>query len=447
MSPQPVVVIVGRPNVGKSTLFNRLTGSRRALVHDLPGVTRDRIVGEARRPGGGVVTVVDTGGLLMEDEDRFIPLIRSQAEAALDTADAIIFLLDGEAGVIPEDRELANYLRARRAAVVPVVNKADRKLAELQAHEFHVLGFGEPVLVSAEHGTGIQDLWEALEVHLPPAAPEAGEGEEEADGGGEARVAIVGRPNVGKSSLLNRLAGEERVLVSEVPGTTRDAVDVVLEVDGARMRFVDTAGIRRKGKTDKGPEVLSVVMARRQLERSHLSLVLLDATRGVTSQDAHVAGYAWESGRGVILVVNKWDLVPDRGSSREKLEAEIGRKLKFLHHAPRVFLSARTGEGVHKLWPLIRQVYAGTVLKATTSELNRVLRQAWERRPPPSKRRKEAKLFYATQVGILPPRFVLFTNLASAPHFSYVRHMENVLRDAFGLAGVPIRVMIRGREH
>jgi GTP-binding protein len=441
------VVIVGRPNVGKSTLFNRLTGSRRALVHDLPGVTRDRIVGEARRPGGGVVTVVDTGGLLMEDEDRFIPLIRSQAEAALDTADAIIFLLDGEAGVIPEDRELANYLRARRAAVVPVVNKADRKLAELQAHEFHVLGFGEPVLVSAEHGTGIQDLWEALEVHLPPAAPEAGEGEEEADGGGEARVAIVGRPNVGKSSLLNRLAGEERVLVSEVPGTTRDAVDVVLEVDGARMRFVDTAGIRRKGKTDKGPEVLSVVMARRQLERSHLSLVLLDATRGVTSQDAHVAGYAWESGRGVILVVNKWDLVPDRGSSREKLEAEIGRKLKFLHHAPRVFLSARTGEGVHKLWPLIRQVYAGTVLKATTSELNRVLRQAWERRPPPSKRRKEAKLFYATQVGILPPRFVLFTNLASAPHFSYVRHMENVLRDAFGLAGVPIRVMIRGREH
>ncbi len=447
MSPQPVVVIVGRPNVGKSTLFNRLTGSRRALVHDLPGVTRDRIVGEARRPGGGVVTVVDTGGLLMEDEDRFIPLIRSQAEAALDTADAIIFLLDGEAGVIPEDRELANYLRARRAAVVPVVNKADRKLAELQAHEFHVLGFGEPVLVSAEHGTGIQDLFEALEVHLPPAAPEAGEGEEEADGGGEARVAIVGRPNVGKSSLLNRLAGEERVLVSEVPGTTRDAVDVVLEVDGARMRFVDTAGIRRKGKTDKGPEVLSVVMARRQLERSHLSLVLLDATRGVTSQDAHVAGYAWESGRGVILVVNKWDLVPDRGSSREKLEAEIGRKLKFLHHAPRVFLSARTGEGVHKLWPLIRQVYAGTVLKATTSELNRVLRQAWERRPPPSKRRKEAKLFYATQVGILPPRFVLFTNLASAPHFSYVRHMENVLRDAFGLAGVPIRVMIRGREH
>lgn len=447
MSPQPVVVIVGRPNVGKSTLFNRLTGSRRALVHDLPGVTRDRIVGEARRPGGGVVTVVDTGGLLMEDEDRFIPLIRSQAEAALDTADAIIFLLDGEAGVIPEDQELANYLRARKAPVVPVVNKADRKLAELQAHEFHALGFGEPVLVSAEHGTGIQDLWEALERHLPPAAPETDGEEEEADPGGEARVAIVGRPNVGKSSLLNRLAGEERVLVSEVPGTTRDAVDVVLEADGTRVRFVDTAGIRRKGKTDKGPEVLSVVMARRQLERSHLSLVLLDATRGVTSQDAHVAGYAWESGRGVILVVNKWDLVRERGSAREELETEIGRKLKFLHHAPRVFLSARTGEGVHKLWPLIRQVHAGTVLKTTTSELNRVLRQAWERRPPPSKRRKEAKLFYAAQVGTLPPRFVLFTNLAAAPHFSYVRHLENVLRDAFGLAGVPIRVMIRGREH
>ncbi len=447
MSRQPVVVIVGRPNVGKSTLFNRLTGSRRALVHDLPGVTRDRIVGEARRPGGGPVTVVDTGGLLMEDEDSFIPLIRSQAEAALDTADAILFLLDGEAGVIPEDRELANYLRTRRAPVVPVVNKADRKLAELQAHEFHALGFGEPVLVSAEHGTGIGELWEALEPHLPPAEGEDDAGQPGADATGEARVAIVGRPNVGKSSLLNRLAGEERVLVSEIPGTTRDAVDVVLEVDGTRVRFVDTAGIRRKGKTDRGPEVLSVVMARRQLERSHLSLVLIDATRGVTSQDAHVAGYAWESGRGVILVVNKWDLVRDRGAAREALEGEIGRKLKFLHHAPRVFLSARTGEGVHRLWPIIRRVHAGAVLRTTTSDLNRVLREAWERRPPPSKRRKEAKLFYATQVGTLPPRFVLFTNLVKAPHFSYVRHLENVLREAFGLAGVPIRVMIRGREH
>jgi len=444
VSRTPVVVIVGRPNVGKSTLFNRLTRSRRSLVHDLPGVTRDRIVGEARRPGGGRVTLVDTGGLLMEDEDRFLPLIRAQAEVAMENADAILFLLDGEAGVIPEDEELANFLRARGVPVVIVVNKADRREVEHQAAEFWALGFGEPVLVSAEHGTGISELWEALEEVLPPV--EDGEEPRELADRSEARVSIVGRPNVGKSSLLNRLAGEERALVSEVPGTTRDAVDVVLDVEGFPVRFVDTAGIRRKGKTDRGPEVLSVVIARRQLQRAHLCLAVIDVTRGITSQDAHVAGYAWEAGRGVILVFNKWDLVTDREAVRARMEDEVWRKLKFLRHAPRVFLSARTGQGVHRLLPAIRAVHRGMVLDAGTSELNRVLRQAWEHRPPPAKGRREAKLFYAAQVGSVPPRFVLFTNLPAQPHFSYVRHLENTLREAFGLDGVPIRVMIRGRE-
>lgn len=451
MTPQPVLVIVGRPNVGKSTLFNRLTRSRRALVHDLPGVTRDRIVGEATRPGGGPVTVVDTGGLLTEDEDRFIPLIRAQAEAALDTADAILFLLDGEAGVIPEDEELANYLRTRKAPVVPVVNKSDRRTVNLQAYEFHALGFGEPVVISAEHGHGIAELWEAVEPYLPePVEGDEGEESEAGEEGRrprEPRIAIIGRPNVGKSSLMNRLAGQERVLVSEIPGTTRDAVDVVLEVGETRMRFVDTAGIRRKGKTDKGPEVLSVVIARRQVERAHLCLVLIDATRGVTSQDAHVAGYAWEAGRGVILVVNKWDLIEGRGPAREALEDEIERKLKFVRHAPRVFLSALTGEGVHRLWDSILSVHRGVTLRATTSDLNRILRQAWQHRPPPSKRRRESKLFYAAQTGSVPPRFVLFTNLVAKPHFSYLRYLENNLREAFDLDGVPIEVMIRGREH
>ncbi len=442
MSRTPVVVIVGRPNVGKSTLFNRLTASRRALVHDLPGVTRDRIVGEARAPGGGTVTVVDTGGLLLEDEDRFIPLIRAQAETALRAADAVIFLLDGEAGPIPEDADIAGYLRAIGTPIVVAVNKADRKNVDLAAHELYALGLGDPVVISAEHGTGIADLWEALAPHLEPA----GDDLEDDEGWRDARVAIIGRPNVGKSSLLNRLVGEPRVLVSEVPGTTRDAVDVLVESDGARYRFVDTAGIRRRGRTDRGPEVLSVVMARRAVRRAHVCLVLVDAAEGITKQDAHVAGLAWEAGRGVILVVNKWDLADDRQAWRERLEAEAGRHLKFMRHAPVLFLSAATGAGLGKLLPAVAAVHRAYRLEASTSQVNAVLRPAWERQPP-SAGGREAKLFYATQVGTGPPSFVLFTNLNRKVHFSYLRYIENVLREQFGLAGVPIRVMIRGRKN
>ena len=444
MSRLPVVVIVGRPNVGKSTLFNRLTRSRRALVHDLPGVTRDRIVGEAERPGGGRVTVVDTGGLLLEDEDRFVPLIRSQAEVAIADGDVVVLLLDGDSGPIPEDREIAAYLRTLHVPVVPVVNKADRKGVELQAHEFFRLGLGEPVALSAEHGTGIDDLWSALELHLPPL-DEAETDDDAAPEGDEVHVAVIGRPNVGKSSLVNRLVGDARVLVSEVPGTTRDAVDVICEVDGERFRFVDTAGIRRKGRTDKGPEVLSVVMARRHLERAQICLLLVDPTEGVTRQDAHVAGYAWDAGRGVVLVVNKWDLVEDRERARAELDGMIEQQLKFLRQAPRVYLSAVTGKGVQRLFPAMRSVHRAHGARIATTDLNRVVKDAFDRNPPPMAGKRAPKLYYCTQVHSRPPHFVLFTNLDRKPHFSWTRHMENVVRTAFSLEGVPFRVMIRGR--
>jgi len=421
-----------------------LTRSRRALVHDLPGVTRDRIIGEAERPGGGQVTVVDTGGLLLNNEDRFVPMIRSQAEVAITGGDVVLFLLDGDLGLIPEDRDIAEYLRTLGIPVIPVVNKVDRKGVELQAHEFYRLGLGEPIAVSAEHGLGLVELWDALEEHLPEA--EVASDDEPGSDEDEIHVAVIGRPNVGKSSLVNRLVGDARVLVSEVPGTTRDAVDVICDVGGARFRFVDTAGIRRKGRTDKGPEVLSVVVARRHLERAQICLLLIDAVEGITRQDGHVAGYAWEAGRGVVLVINKWDLVTDREAARQNLTDQIDQQLKFLRQTPQVFLSALTGKNVSKLFPTMRQVYRAHGAKVSTSDLNRVVKDAFSRNPPPSLGRKQPKIYYCTQVHSRPPHFVLFTNLDKKPHFSWIRYMENVLREAFSLEGVPFRVMIRGRR-
>jgi GTP-binding protein len=443
VSRQPVVVIVGRPNVGKSTLFNRLTRSRRALVHDVPGVTRDRIVGEAEDRRGRRVAVIDTGGLILGDEGGFLPLIRSQAETAIRDGDVVVLLLDGESGPVPEDRTIGDYLRTLGVPVVPVVNKGDRGGVELGAQEFFGLGLGEPVVVSAEHGTGIDELWHALEPFLERPDESI---DERSTTGDEINVAIIGRPNVGKSSLLNRLVGMPRALVSEVPGTTRDAVDVVLERDDVRYRFVDTAGIRRKGRTERGPEVLSVMMARRHLERADVCLLLVDATEAVTRQDGHVGGYAWEAGRAVALVINKWDLVDNRAEARNRFEDQVAQQLKFMRHAPTVFLSAKTGRGVQRLFPVMEALSRAHRLKVGTSDLNKILHDAWHRTPPSVEGRREPKLYYSSQVRQAPPHFVLFTNLVRQPHFSYQRYLENTLRTSLSLDGVPIRVIIKGRK-
>jgi GTP-binding protein len=444
VSRSSTVVIVGRPNVGKSTLFNRLTRSRRALVHDLPGVTRDRIVGEAQWRDR-TITVVDTGGLVFGgDDDAFVPLIRSQADAAIRQADAVVLLVDGESGLMPEDDEIAVWLRTVQVPVVLAVNKSDRGTTEHQANEFFRLGFDAPVLVSAEHGRGIDDLWHALAPHLHEVVED--ECDEVVDPT-EARIAIIGRPNVGKSSLLNRLVGDDRSLVSDVAGTTRDTVDVLLEREGRRFRFVDTAGIRRKGRTEKGPEVLSVVMARRALERAHVCVLVVDAQEGFTRQDVHVGGYAWEAGKALALVVNKWDLVEGREVARKRLEEQVAQHMKFASHAPAVFLSALTGRGVQRLFPVMAALHDARGQSVTTATLNRIIREAWQRNPPSVRGRKEPKFFYASQIQSSPPTFVLFTNLVEELHFSYRRYLDNVLRETLGLEGVPVRVMIRGRKN
>ena len=435
----PTIAIVGRPNVGKSTLVNRLARSRRSLTHDLAGMTRDRVAADAPRPAGGTVVVVDTGGFEPESELPIPAKVREQAMIAVADADAVVLLVDGAQGLVPADSEIAGELHRAGKPVVVAVNKQDRRDAAHGDAEFAALGF-PVVAISAEHGLGIGDLWDELEAVLP-SPQEEGEPEQ-----AELSVAIVGRPNVGKSSLLNRLLGEERVLVSEVPGTTRDAVDTLVACGSRTVRLIDTAGIRRKGRTDEGPEVLSVVMARRAIERAEVCLLLVDAGEGLTAQDTHVAGYVSEAGRGVVVVVNKVDLVAgeDR-EARRRLKEQVLDRLKFLKDTPTVFVSALSGAGLPHVLPAALEVGEAFRLRVGTGELNRVLRAAWERQPPPAGRRPP-RLFYATQAGTAPPRFVLFVSGTGRLHFSYLRYLENTVRAAFPLAGTPIRFRIRGKS-
>ena len=437
MSAPSRVAIVGRPNVGKSTLFNRISGKRLAIVDCVPGSTRDRNVSLVEW-NGKTFGLVDTGGILEELDTPLDEQVGRQVDVAIDEAQLLCWVVDARAGLLPEEQYLGKRLRAISDRVLLVVNKIDTARHMPQAGEFHKLGFPELFEVSAEHGLGVAELMDAIAARVSEPG--------EAAASDELRVAITGRPNVGKSSLLNRLAGEERAVVNDVPGTTRDAVDTVLEVDGDTYRFVDTAGIRRRGKIPNQADRLGVMYAERAIQRAHLCLLVLDATAGVTSEDASIGAKIEDAGRGAILTFNKWDLIEGREAEAKELELVAREKMPHLSFAPIVFLSAITGRGMKSLFPRIREVREQQLVRVPTPELNRFLKVASARLPPRAKDGKEVKFYYVTQTGVSPPRFVVFGNRSrSELDATYPRYLARRLREAFGFEGTPLRVAIRKR--
>jgi len=437
------VVIVGRPNVGKSTLFNRLAGKRRALTHDLPGMTRDRLTDIVELDDGRKYELTDTGGLEYGDSpmSAFAGEIRDQAQRALREADFILFVVDGAAGLLAEDRDIAQDLRAEASKTVLIVNKTDRKDAEEAAPEFWELGFDRMMPLSAEHGHGLDDLIDAISEVVPPQTESEGDDET-----APIRVAIIGRPNVGKSSLLNKLTQDERAVVSPISGTTRDAIDSEIVRNGRNYTLIDTAGIRRKGKTHDEAEKLAVISARKAIERCEIALVMIDATEGVTAQDATVAGYAEEAGKAALILVNKWDVGAHEQDDYKRFEDKARQMLKFLSYAPLLFISAKTGRNVEKIFPKIDAIVEGYRRKFRTSELNTALERAVTGHQPPSVRGKPRRFYYVTQLKSAPPTFALFSNVEEPLHFSYKRYLENQFREAFELVGCPIHLIIRARK-
>jgi len=443
------IAIVGRPNVGKSTLFNRLIGKRRAIVGDEPGITRDRLYAETDWEGRRL-RVIDTGGIIPEEKELIPAEIFRQARVALDEADTVIMVVDGRSELAAPDMELARLLLRTGKPLFLAVNKIDTPAREADVEDFRRLGIREMFPVSSEHGTGVAELLKVIleqtRTHVEPETEKAAE-QEAAE---EAKVAIIGRPNVGKSTLLNHLTGTARAIVSPIPGTTRDAVDEVVERDGRRYRFIDTAGIRRKGKTRLMAEKLSVVMARKHLETADVALLVIDAVEGVTALDANIAGYAHESGRSLIILVNKWDLVgPGRSdgkkpAERNKLERELRYALKFLSYAPVLFVSATSSKGTEKIFPVLERVAAERRKRISTAEMNRFLQRIdFDRASVPASKR--VKIYYMTQAAVAPPTFILFTDRPVKLHFSYERFLENQIRRAFGFLGTPIWIKNRAR--
>ena len=430
---RPVVAIVGRPNVGKSTLFNRLVGRRQSLVRDMPGVTRDRLYGTTVFERWQA-TVVDTGGFEPEPTSDLVAGVRRQVLFAIEEADVIVFVVDGRAGLSPLDLDVAKTLRRSGHPVIVAVNKLDEGRGEAELAECHRLGFAAVLPISAEHGRGVAELLEAVRAAAPapPAIPDAP----------GTRVAIVGRPNVGKSSLVNAVLGHDRVLVHAAPGTTRDAVDTPLTFNDRAYVLVDTAGIRRKGRVEAAIEKLSVVMALKSLERCDVAVLLLDASEGVTAQDAHIAGYAHDAGRGVVIAVNKWDLVPRGGVQKADVVGQVHDRLPFLDYAPVCFVSALERTGLRDLFDLVDAVAAQARRRVSPSELLTALREAVGRRPM-SQRGVELRVYAVQQVGVSPPTFAVRVNLPDRIHFSYERYLLNSLRHAFGFGGVPLRLLFR----
>src|SRR3972149_6231600 len=455
--PKPIVALVGRPNVGKSTLFNRLVGERLAIVDETPGTTRDRLFGEAEW-NGRAFHVVDTGGIdpahggrtpLAIGSADFINEIRTQAKVAIDEADAVLFVTDGDSGVTASDLEVADILRRSQKKledgtfwppILVVVNKAESKERRDAAPQFYELGLGDPIPVSAVHGTGTGDLLDVLVASFPDPK---GAAEEEDD---SIKIAIVGKPNAGKSSLLNKLVGEERAIVSPIPGTTRDATDTKIDVNGLQVTLIDTAGIRKRGKIEHGVEQYSVLRSFKAIERADVALLMIDATTGITAQDAHIAGFILDEWKSCVVIVNKWDAVEKDSFTMEEYTRKIRADLNFMDYVPLLFISARTGQRVDQVLPMALRVQEERLARLTTSKINEVIHKAQDAHPHPTHAGRQLKMYYGTQVRSDPPTFMIYVNEPKLMHFTYLRYVENQIRAEYGFLGTPIRIVTKGRR-
>lgn len=434
---KPVIAIVGRPNVGKSTLFNKLIGEKRAIVEDTPGVTRDRIYGETEWRGKSMI-VIDTGGIEPKTDDIILKKMREQAQIAIDTADVILFMCDIRTGLLADDMDIAVMLKKSGKPVIPCINKSDR-IGDVDAnfYEFYELGFSiDPIPLSSLHGSGSGDVLDAVLEALPDFETEDGDSD-------VVSVAVIGKPNAGKSSLINRILGDERLIVSNIAGTTRDAIDTFLENEHGRYNFIDTAGIRRHSKVDERVEKFSVLRAKMAVERADVCLIVIDAKEGITEQDEKIAGLAHEAGKASIICVNKWDDVEKDNSTTNEFTKNITNALSYMTYAPIMFISAKTGQRVDKLFEQINYVHNQTNMRASTGMLNDVLADAVARVQPPSDKGRRLKIYYMTQTSVAPPTFVMFCNNAELFHFSYQRYLENCLRTTFGFRGTPVRLIVR----
>jgi GTP-binding protein len=453
---KPVVALVGRPNVGKSTLFNRLTGERLAIIDEVPGTTRDRLLAEANW-SGYFFHVMDTGGIdptkvkgrepLSIGSKAFIQQIRSQAELAIQESDVILFIVDGQSGVTPADHEIADILRKKQRSVegkflppiILVVNKAESAKVRQTAAEFYELGMGDPYVISALHGTGTGDLLDEVIRHIEAYSEDM---EEDAS----AKIAIVGKPNVGKSSLLNKIIGQERAIVSDIPGTTRDAVDTKLEYNGMPVTLIDTAGIRRRGKVSPGVEKYSVIRSMNAIERADVAILVIDSTTSITAQDTHIAGYIKDAWKSAVVAVNKWDLVDKDAYTINDYTAHIRQELNFMDYVPMIFISALTGKRVDHVLPMALQVQEERLVRLSTSQINRIIQRAQDMHPAPSKSGRALRIYYGTQVRSDPPTFILYVNNPELAHFTYLRYLENKIREDYPFVGTPIRLVLKARR-